>query len=38
MKTKILSETPLTMAQLKAEIEQIKTRDKELGMRAGKTE
>lgn len=38
MKIEVLSETPLTMAQLKEEIEHIKKRDKELGLRSNKTE
>ena len=35
---KILSEKPVTMAELKNEIESIKKRDKELNFRANKTE
>lgn len=39
MKTnEILEETPLSMAQLKGELERIKKRDKELNFRAAKTE
>ncbi len=38
MKTEIISETPITMAQLKHELEAIKKRDKELGLRSAKTE
>ncbi|MFC1728528.1 hypothetical protein ACFLZ7_03630 [Nanoarchaeota archaeon] len=38
MKTETISETPLTMAQLKQELENIKKRDEELGLRSNKTE
>lgn len=34
---KIISETPIMMAQLKEELERIRTRDEELNFRAGKT-
>ena len=35
---KILSESPIAMAELKEELEKIKKRDKELNFRANKTE
>lgn len=35
---KILSEKPISMAELKGELEKIKKRDKELNFRANKTE
>lgn len=38
MKANIISEEPLTMAQLRAELTQIKKRDEELGLRSNKTE
>jgi DNA-directed RNA polymerase subunit F len=38
MKADIISEEPLTMAELKAELAQIKKRDEELGLRSNKTE
>ena len=37
VKTQIISETPITMAQLKEDIEKIKKQDKELNIRATKT-
>lgn len=36
--TKILSETPVTMAQVREDIARIKARDKELSFRSAKTE
>lgn len=38
MKTDIISETPITMAQLKTELAEIKKREEELGLRSNKTE
>ncbi|MBW2980741.1 hypothetical protein KY360_04975 [Candidatus Woesearchaeota archaeon] len=38
MKNEILNEIPVSMAQLKEELERIKKRDKELNFRAAKTE
>ena len=38
MATKIISETPITMAELKEDIKNIKERDKELNFRSQKTE
>jgi len=38
MKNEILNEIPMSMAQLKEELERIKKRDKELNFRAAKTE
>ena len=35
---KVLSETPISMAEVKEEINKIKKRDEELGVRSGKTE
>lgn len=36
-KTQIISETPITIVQLKEELEKIKKRDKELNLRSNKT-
>lgn len=38
MKNEILSEVPISMAQLKEELSRVKKRDKELNFRATKTE
>ncbi len=38
MAIKLLSETPITMAELKEDLQKIKQRDGELNFRAGKTE
>jgi len=38
MAIKVLSETPITMAELKEDLQNIKERDGELNFRAGKTE
>jgi DNA-directed RNA polymerase subunit F len=38
MKNEILEEVPMSMAQLKDELEKVKKRDKELNFRATKTE
>lgn len=35
---KVLSETPISMAEVREELSKIKKRDEELGVRAGKTE
>lgn len=37
MKTNIISETPMNLAELKAQLESVKKRDKELNFRAQKT-
>lgn len=38
MAVKLISETPITMAELKEDLKKIKERDKELNFRANKTE
>lgn len=38
MAVKVISETPITMAELKEDLKKIKERDKELNFRANKTE
>lgn len=38
VKPKLLGEKPISMIELKQELDNIKKRDKELGFRAGKTE
>ncbi len=37
-KPTILNEEPMSLAEVKSELEKIKTRDREIGFRAGKTE